>query len=75
MFQRLSILIQHFNSVLNLESYISTDDDPDRNPPVILILTFVFNLRDLYYLGSKIIIIIILLYARHVVTNYCVTII
>jgi len=27
--QRLSILIQRFNSVLTLESFIFTDEDPD----------------------------------------------
>jgi len=29
LFQRLSVLIQRFNSVLTLESFISTDEDPD----------------------------------------------
>jgi len=29
LFQRVSILIQHFNSFLTLESFISTDEDPD----------------------------------------------
>ena len=40
LFQRLSILIQRFNSVLTLESFISTDEDPDLQPPVIVDFSF-----------------------------------
>ena len=29
LFQQLSVLIQHFNSVLTLKSFISDDEDPD----------------------------------------------
>jgi len=40
LFQRLSMLIQRFNSVLITDSFCFSDEDPDLLPPVI----FVFSL-------------------------------
>jgi len=40
LFQRLSMIVQRFNSVLIMDFFCSTDEDPDLWPPVIFIFTF-----------------------------------
>ena len=38
--QRLSMLIQRFNSALIMDSFCSSDEDPDMQPPVIFVFSF-----------------------------------
>jgi len=40
LFQRLSMLIQRFNSALIMDSFCFSDEDPDLDPPVIFVFSF-----------------------------------
>ena len=68
LFQIISVIVQHFNSILLHNSFPSNDKWPLR----LLFLTFAFNPRDLYYRRYKIttttIIIITQTFVRHIIS-------
>ena len=49
LFQRLSVVVQRFNSVLIHESFVSVDEEPDLRPFQLLNLALCFSPRDLFY--------------------------
>ena len=48
LFQRLSMIAQHFNSVLIMHSFCSTDENPDLWLPVIFVFSFLFLTPAIY---------------------------
>ena len=48
LFQRLSMLIQRFNSALIIDSFCFSDEDPDLQPPRIFVVSFQFLTPGIY---------------------------